>query len=254
MKKVVFLLFTFFLTVFSLQLYSQCTPDPGCVDDTVPGQICPAVLPQGTINVPYSQVMTIIPPATAVVSSQTVNIYKIVLTSINNLPPGITMQTDVANNTFMIYNVTNPKYCALLSGTPTDTGTYKLKIVTEVYINLFNNPLDAGAFTDSTSYFIKIISPGSGIIMADYRHFRIPTPANPFSFADKLQVISPYQQPISLKIFNCLGQKVYEENIKAVEGENYFQLNAGNLTDGLYIYSVSNANNTFNGRLVISKR
>jgi hypothetical protein len=250
MKKLVLLIVTALFWIIPQVIFSQCTPDAGCIDDSLPGQICPDVLPAGTVDVPYNQVMTIIPPSSADIGTGTVDINKIVLTGIGNLPPGITFQSNEPTNTFLV----GTHYCVLLSGTPTDTGTYFIKIITDVYIDLFGNPIFAGEFTDSTTYYITI-NPAdtASVAMLNKYHFRMLPYSNPFSETDKIGVYSPVSQSLTLDIFTCLGQKVYSESTDMANGNIYFRFESGSLKQGVYIYSVSGNGRSYNGRLIISE-
>lgn len=249
MKNMGLLLFTFLLWMSAQQMSAQCTPDPGCVDDTVPGQICPASLPDGTISSPYSQVLTIIPPSSADLPLiGTVTITKIVLTSIANLPPGISFQSNSTGNIFMV----GTKYCVLLSGTPTDTGTYHLIITAEAYFTFLGIPTHQ-PYSDSTTYSIKIKSVNSDVAeLISHEHFFVPELPNPFTSSDKIRVNSYISQPLALHIFNCFGQKVYEEKSNAVTGDYYFNFNGAGFSNGIYIYSISNGNRNYTGRLILT--
>lgn len=61
MNRILFFVLILMFSVLAYhKAYSQCTPDPGCNDVGNPGEMCPEVLPPATVNLPYSQVVTII--------------------------------------------------------------------------------------------------------------------------------------------------------------------------------------------------
>ena len=81
--------------------YTQCTPDTiGCVDINDPGQICPDTLPNAYVGTYYNETVTIWPPPEAVVGEATVTIYKIVIDSIGNIPPGIDYEINATDFSF----------------------------------------------------------------------------------------------------------------------------------------------------------
>jgi len=249
MKSSILLLLAVIFFFFGLRTFSQCTPDPGCVDDSLPGQICPDILPDGTTGIPYQQVMTVIPPSSATIGTITVDIHKIVLTGIQNLPSGINYETNTPANEFYV----DTAYCILLSGTPIDTGTYNLKIHTDVWIYFLGNPVFYGEVIDSTSYFIQVNPVDTNNISSPTGNlFRMLAIPNPFSESCLIGYYSPNFQNVTLKIFNYFGQNVYEENAGAVSGNNFFHFDGRLLKEGLYIYSVSNGRSLFNGRLIIA--
>ncbi len=148
------LLIILFTTFYLSQInnsFAQCTPDPGCVDDPEePGELCPDSLPDGTVGVPYNEVVTIIPPYEGDLGEGTVDVIKIVIDAIENIPPGLTYE---ANATEMYpYN----SYCILISGTPTTEGFYQLIIKVTPWIEIFGFPVQGPQQVDDSSMAITI--------------------------------------------------------------------------------------------------
>ena len=112
MKKLILpLLFTVLVAMNSNHGIAQCEPDViNCIDTASPGQICPMILPDGIIDQAYEQVVTIIPPYEADLGTgNIIEIVKIVIDSINNLPPGLAWEANAEE--FYADSV----YCVLLS-------------------------------------------------------------------------------------------------------------------------------------------
>jgi len=254
MKKIYsFLIFSAIIALSYNANAQPCTPNTACMDVLNPGEICPETLPNGTVGVPYSQVVTIIPPASATVSGQTVNIVQIKLNSVGNMPPGLTYLTDPASGIFV---VTTPytRYCTLISGTPTDTGTYHLSIhvIPYVYVIVGGQQILTALSEqiDDTSLAI-IITPTAGVSLVNYNKFSIlDGKPNPFNYSAKIGFISPNSSIVKLKVFDVIGNIVYSETISAARGENYFDFNGIKLGKGMYIYSISNGKDTFTKQLI----
>jgi len=70
----------------------------------MPGEICPLIVPDGTIDIPYEQVFTVIPPDQATIQLGTVTIVKIVIDTVGNLPPGLNYKTN--SDTFYVDTAT----------------------------------------------------------------------------------------------------------------------------------------------------
>lgn len=233
----------------SYNVNAQCTPDPTCMDVLNPGEICPETLPNGVVGVPYSQTVTIIPPATATISGQTVNILKIKLNSVGNIPPGLTYQTNPANAEFA---VTTPysRYCTLISGTPTTPGTYHLSIKVIPYISVLGNPTALPEQSDDTSLTI-IVTPTAGVSTVNYNKFSIlDSKPNPFSYTAKIGFISPNSSEVKLKVFDIIGNIIYNETITATRGENYFDFDGIKLGKGMYIYNITNGKESYTKQLI----
>ncbi|MBA7575609.1 hypothetical protein ES708_17440 [subsurface metagenome] len=141
------------ITGISISGYGQCVPDTdNCEDIDKPGQICPDSLPVAVLNTPYEQVITIIPPYEFDLGDGVIPIYKIVLDTVTNLPPGISYE---ANATELF---PDSAYCVLISGTPTETGIFYLKIYITPYVVWDDQIIKWGQTLDDTSLFIQVNS------------------------------------------------------------------------------------------------
>ena len=141
--------------------------------------------------------------------------------------------------------------CVLVSGTPTDTGTYYLKIITDVYIGTILFPIFAQEYVDSTSVFIKINSEELGISENQSLDFYIlENEPNPFSYETSIGFYSVKSAKSELQIFNQFGQLIYSENKYFLAGENYFDFTGRNLKSGIYFYSVFDGINYVGGKIV----
>ncbi len=250
MKKIL----SFFAAIFLFSLVNnvkaQCTPDPGCVDivndSCKSGQICPDSLPDGTVGVPYSQVVTIIPPYEADLGQGTVTIVKIEIAGVDNIPPGLTYE---ANATEMFaYN----SYCVLISGTPTTAGVYNLNVRVIPYINILGTPVAAPEQSDDTSLVITINEP-SGINDFSTKEFAfIDNIQNPFNTQIHIGFYNNKSEIIKLNVYNILGETVYTEKIKSVKGKNYFNFTEADIKNGTYIFSITNGKKIFTKQLIKS--
>jgi len=154
--------------------FSQCEPDTiNCKDIGEPGQICPAILPDGFLGVPYEEVITIIAPDSANLEEGSIGLFKIELVSLENLPPGIGFTSETMEF------FPDQYYCVSLTGTPTQLGTYNLKITVIPYIKLMTWVLALDPQTDSTSVSLTIM-PSSAVINLGKASFSlIPAYPNP---------------------------------------------------------------------------
>ena len=77
---------------------------------------------------------------------------------------------------------------------------------------------------------------------------------NPFNPVTTISFFVPFDQQVSLTVYNSLGQKVidlYEGVAKA--GMNVRDFNASNLSSGVYIYQLRSKNQILSKKLVLLK-
>jgi len=251
MKKIYSFLVLGSIVAISFNANAQCPPNTTCMDVLEPGEVCPENLPNGTVGVPYNQTVTIIPPATATIDPYgTVNIIKIKLDSVGNMPPGLIYQTNPASGIFV---VTDPltRYCTLISDTPTTAGTYALSIYVVPYILFLGNPMASPQQVDDTSLAITILPSGAGVSLINYNNFSVlNSNPNPFNYTSKIGFISPNLCEVKLKVFDIVGNLIYSESTTAIRGENYFNFNGSKLGKGMYIYSITNGKESFTKQLI----
>ena len=226
--------------------YTQCTPDTvTCKDTLLPGEICPRILPDGFEGQEYNEVITVIPPNEAEVGGVMVEVVKIVVSAIDNLPPGLTYEMNAPE----FYADT--AYCILLSGTPESPGTFDLEItvIPYVYIPLFNSVVEGDPVVDDSSLTMTI-QPAIGQDESGREAPFISCGPNPFNHATFISINTRYYETAELKVYNLLGKMVYRESMEASPGRNSFDFNGINIKSGAYIYSVSTASKLVTGRLV----
>lgn len=245
MKNLVLICLLMLLPILSFyKIYGQCTPDTiGCVDELLPGEICPDTLPEGELGVEYNQTVTIWPPATYSSEGFTVTIVKIQIISVDSLPPGLEYEVNAEN----LYPDT--AYCSLISGTPTDTGLFTVVITVQPYILLGIDTIMWDPQVNDTSVFIRINAP-SNIEDLYNEEFHIINEPNPFISKTRIGCITGKAEEVELYVFDILGKLVYTEKIITGRGETYFDFTGENLKNGIYILSIKNNENTYSRRLV----
>jgi hypothetical protein len=251
MKNLVLILFMLLPILGFNKTHGQCTPDTiNCIDEDLPGEICPDTLPPGILGVEYNQTVTIWPPANKFIEEYgiTIPIIKIQIISVDSLPPGLEYEVNAED----LYPGT--AYCSLISGTPTDTGLFTLAIKVVPYII---NPFGIDTImwnpqVDDTSVFIRINSP-SNIEDLNKEEFHIINEPNPFNSKTRIGCITGKTIEVELYVFDILGKLVYNEKIIAERGESYFEFTGENLTKGIYIYSIKNKEISFSQRLIKSR-
>ena len=226
--------------------FSQCEPDTvNCKDVLLPGEICPLIVPDGIVNESYEQVFTVIPPDQATILTGTVEIVKIVIDTVGNLPPGLSYQTN--SDTFYV----DTAYCILLSGIPTAAGVYDLHIRVIPYIfTIVFGIIQGPAIEDDTSLTIIVREP-SGMDEFSGKTFSVlDALPNPFEITTRIGFFTRDQGLYELTVYNLLGQLAYSENITGIQGRNYFNFNGIDLNPGTYLYNISGNGNSVTRKLI----
>lgn len=248
MKRTATLLATLILgLITSTQLAAQCTPDTvNCQDTGDPGQFCPPILPDASLNVLYDEVVTVIAPGTAPPPYETLVINYIVIDSVKNLPPGI----DFFPNADIFYPDT--AYCIQLTGTPTQAGEFHLEIHIGATVNIGGYPVKV-PFVDDSSVVMTVVDV-TGVSPSQISEFQVfQNVPNPFSDRTRLTYYTPFQEQIDLRIYNILGDLVYHESDWADPGEHQFRFDGRELQPGTYIYRVANHTGYITGKLMKSR-
>jgi hypothetical protein len=248
MKHLILYTTTALILIVSSQIsFAQCEPDTvNCKDVLLPGEICPLILPEGIVNESYEEVFTVIPPYQAILEYGIIDIVKIVIDTVGNLPPGLNYLTN--SDTFYV----DTAYCVLLSGTPTTPGIYDLyiRVIPFLYSPLLKIVFPGPAVVDDTSLTIIIRDP-SGIDEFQGKDFSILEAfPNPFRNDTRIGFFTRNHYPFELRIYNLLGQIIYYERVSGVPGRNYFNFNGMTLQSGTYLYNISGNGKSFTKKLI----
>lgn len=231
-------------------LHGQCEPED-CIDIDEPGQMCPSKLDDATVNVEYSQVLTIITPDVyEIPPAPPINVAFVTIDSVNNIPEGLTYEAN-ADTLFA-----GEAYCILISGTPEKAGTYALSITVTPYIYFGNPPAIIPSFpvTNDTSVIVTVYET-AGLDPNKFHEFQVlPNIPNPFSDVTRIGFYTPFDDQVTLGIYNILGELLYEESQGFSPGEHYFEYDGHALLPGTYVYRVTNHNQFFTGKIVKARR
>ena len=225
--------------------YGQCVADTAnCKDIDKPGQVCPDSLPVAVLNTYYEQVVTIIPPYEFDLGNGVIPLQKIVIDSVTNLPQGFSYE---ANATELFVD---SAYCVLISGTPTELGTFFLKIYVTPFIELMGTSVGFNQTVDDTSLFIQVNSTtGLPVINTDQIKL-LPVKPNPFSISSRIGLNSNRFGVGELWVFYITGQMLHHEEIWIQPGRNYFDFRGEKLRKGIYLYKVNFMGKSFTSRVV----
>ena len=229
------------------QLSAQCTPDPACLDTLQPGEYCPQDFPPLLLNVAYDEVITFILALEFEHNGTIYTLDSIAVDSVMNIPPGLTYSSS-ANG-----YVPDSAYCSQLSGTPTQAGEFPIAFYVEPFVDLGSGPISLGQYMDDTSVVITVYDP-TGIEPQQADQFQIlPIVPNPFTEITRISFYTPFEERVSLQVYNILGKLMHEEAQNASSGEHQFVFNGSELLPGTYFYRVINSSKLYTGKFIKSK-
>lgn len=231
----------------TLQLSAQCTPDPACLDTLQPGEYCPQEFPPLLLNVPYDEVITFILALEFEHNGTVYSLDSIAVDSVRNLPPGMSYSSSATGY------VPDSAYCSQLSGTPTQAGIFPIAFYLEPFVDFGSGPESLGQFMDDSSVVVTVYDP-TGIEPQQADQFQIlPIVPNPFSEITRISFYTPYQDRVSLQVYNILGKMMYEETQSVSSGEQEFEFNGSELLPGTYFFRVINSCKLYTGKFIKSK-
>ena len=243
MKKLIFVLSICLIGYFNA--FSQCIPDvsipltsSGIYPDSAQGFV------GGTVGEAYSQLITVVVPADTVYLGFTVQIDSIGLQSYANLPPGLSLAANSASH----YWHGGVKGCAVIEGTPTTEGSYKIQMNIQ-YIaasGLYNSTVV------DTDYVI-VIAPAAGINDFENSFNAVSCSPNPFSKTTDITFNSNSTNDVTFSVYNLLGRIVHQETVSTKLGANRITYTpSSDLPQGIYLYKLNNGNKVITKRIIYS--
>lgn len=247
MKRLLPLLAAFiFGLFFTTQLSAQCTPDPTCVDVDEDGEYCPHEFPRVLLGLPYDEVITFIIALEYEINGTIYTLDSLAVDSVKNIPPGMTYSSSATGY------VPGVAYCSQLSGTPTQAGEFAVEFYLEPFVDFGQGPESLGQYVNDSSVVITVLDP-TGIDPNQVDQFQIlPIVPNPFANIARLSFYTPFNDRVSLQVYNILGKLMHEETQIAPPGENQFNFNGGELLPGTYFYRIMNSKKLYTGKFIKS--
>ena len=221
MKNLIFITFCLFSFSFT---YSQCVPDPTYADSTF------GVWPTPQTNF----------------SDGDIGVDSIILSSVTNLPPGLSFQCDIPSCTWNFDSVG----CASISGTPTTNGSYQISLDATVWTEIFLTPFPVPY--SFNGYTINIGPTSSNSLGTGFSNLTLDNPIpNPSNNSTNIGFKSLNSENISFEITNLIGEVILQYYFISNVGMNNISVNTSIYTNGVYLYSISNGLARSTKRLIV---
>ena len=247
MKNII--IFTLLLPIYSL-VHSQCVPDAQYSDST--WGIWPDTAQNfisGNSGTYYEQIVNFKLPTDAGELDPNYNgtlLSNVSLINVDGIPPGISFSCNTPNCTWL----GGDQGCATISGIPTTNGTYQidLKILGCVF----------GGLICDTAYFSNYviqINPPVGIDNYELTNNSLKLKKafpNPSNQSTNIQYETIKSENVSFEMTNLLGKSIIYSNVISKIGLNSILVKTSDLSNGIYLYSISNGKTRSTKRLIVN--
>ncbi len=226
---------------------------------------------QGTVGLPYGQNITVRVPKDTVQGPVTICFNRIELSTPSsytnfNLPPGLNLLAGTTVTTASgIYKFPgNASSCAVISGTPTTAGTYTVQFKVQPYLTPsitgpcpttpnYNNGSASLSPAQTLSYYIIQINPAVGIKEeVTSKSLNVTNIPNPFFAKTTIKFNVKDEASAKICVYNLLGDKIFEDKIKTTYGDNSYELDGSNWSNGIYLYTIQYKNFSETKRMVLT--
>lgn len=271
MKKIFTLALIFNVVAAFSQAPTTCSLDPGFIASNKSGIWPDSAMNfvSGTVGSPYGQNITVKVPKDTVSGGVTICFNRVELSTPSgytnfNLPPGLNLLAGptVTNSSGTYKFPGNANSCAVISGTPTTAGSYTLQFKVQPYLtpafsSCPNNPNVTGGSAlvgpTTLTYYIINIAPVTGLKEeVNSKSLNLTNIPNPFSGKTTVKFSVKDESQVKIAVYNLLGNKIYEEKYKTVYGDNSFDVDGSNWSNGVYMLTVQYKNYTETRRMVVN--
>ena len=168
------------------------------------------------------------------------------LVSVDGAPPGISYSCNTSNCSWP----GGDQGCATISGIPTNNGTYPINLLIKGCGSLFGATIcDSVVFSN---YVIQIGPVGIDNYELTNNSLKLkkafPNPSNQRS---NIQYETIKSENVSFEITNLLGELILNKNVSSKIGLNSILVNTSDLSNGVYLYSISNGKTRSTKRLIV---
>lgn len=238
-------------------LQAQCVPDT-----TINGLVVPpagsqfltvngrdiVILPIGQVSVAYNEVLQFKVPSDTSFGQATGTIDSIRLVGVPNLPAPFSLGCTPSSCLFP----GGTFGCGALTGVPVQNDSVELIVIVEYTITI--GTLPPTPIRDTLEGYFLVVKGGGPVGLAEAAKVdgpRVyPNPAHDLLHVDMGE---RFNGSLSISISNLLGQEVMRKQIPASNSGRSILLQVGDLRPGVYLYSLSDKQSTFTGRLSIAR-
>jgi hypothetical protein len=181
--------------------------------------------------------------------------------AISNLPTGVAYVCDPPSCRFRPQTLG----CILLTGTVSPANnqdTADLGISASIYALGFPTPLTTitfpGQVAPGSHYYLPKLPANHPQCLSSANDLNeligsVRNLPNPVSYTTVIDIESLTTDDFLFEVYDLLGQRLYYESIRLVEGRNQFTFDAGNLPNGAYLYALSHPQGKIVRKMAVQK-
>ncbi|MEY3249828.1 MAG: hypothetical protein RL742_1871 [Bacteroidota bacterium] len=209
---------------------------------------------------PYNQSVTVFVPAQF--SGFNIDSVAVAPTgAISNLPTGVSYVCDPPSCRFRPLTLG----CIRLTGTvaaSNSTDTADLGITASIFALGFPTALTSitfpGQVAPGSHYYLPKLPAAHPQCLSSAADLTGPISGvrlmpNPVAYTARIEIESLRSDDFLFEVFDLVGQRLYFEPIRLMEGANQFTFNAGDLPNGAYFYSISNPSGKVVRKMIVQK-
>jgi len=178
------------------------------------------------------------------------------LASVDGIPPGISFSCNTSNCSWL----GGEQGCATISGIPTANGTYPINLLIKGCVTFSIIPGTPGLVICDTAEFTNyVIQIGPvttvGIETSELTNSSLKLKKafpNPSNLSTNIQYETIKSENVSFEMTNLLGESIINSNIISKIGLNSILVNTSDLSNGIYLYSISNGKTRSTKRLIVN--
>ncbi len=146
--------------------------------------------------------------------------------------------------------------CINITGTPSigSAGTYNLVVDVTATFHLppSTQPL---TLPYTVSYYKIVVDPNTSVPSISTSKFDLAQNfPNPFNYKTNISFNMPAKGTATFKVFDLIGNVLYEKYIDAKIGINTINYDATDLSEGVYFYCVSTGSGSLTRRLIVDRK
>jgi len=217
------------------------------------------------VGVAYTQIVNIENLSTVTTPIGVITVTELVVDSVVGLPSGFTYEFNPG--TILTSGQTA---CMEVTGTTNDPiGCYLLDIYITITIDL--GPLGTQTFSGEAvdidfTYYVQVINTGmvcdcqvcddtatclTGITYLEEIIEEFQIHPNPFTQITEITFYSSESGIYTTEVYDIIGKEVYSAEVDVVQGINVFPFKRGELTKGVYIYTITDGESSVSQRFMI---
>ena len=156
--------------------------------------------------------------------------------------------------------------CLIIYGTPQEKGDFSMSITTNLLTSLGTiGPLTLpsnvvpnaeGEYIltvldeNASNCFVDMTSASSDVLDTFMSLENAPNPVQNYT---QIKINSSINGALNFQVFDLVGRQIYQKKIRVFEGENSFDFDASDLSNGIYVFSISNHDGWISKKMIVNK-